>query len=73
MDLGREGYEILDHTVNRAAKGLYCGDSPEMQKLVAAGLMESAGKTNWCSDEFFRITGKGREAMVESVGQQPKD
>jgi len=36
-----------------------------MQWLVKRGLMTSLGKTGWCPDEFFTITGKGREAHGE--------
>jgi hypothetical protein len=44
MELNREQLAILDHTAHRAAGGFYCGDSPDMRALVAAGLMESAGR-----------------------------
>ena len=63
MELNREQFEILDHTVHRAAGGLYCGDSPDMQELVKAGFMQSAGRKSFVPDEHFRITGKGREAL----------
>ena len=61
--LTREQISILDHTEHRAARGLYCGGGPEMDALVAAGLMQSAGRVAWCPDEYFRITGKGRTAL----------
>lgn len=61
--MNKEQIAILDHTLRRAANGLYCGDSPDMQALVAAGLMESAGCTTFVPDEYFRMTGKGREAL----------
>ncbi len=54
---------IMEHTVDRAAGGLYCGDSLEMQSLVAAGLMESAGRKSFAPEPYFQITGKGRELM----------
>jgi hypothetical protein len=63
MELNREQLAILDHTAHRAAGGFYCGDSPDMQALVAAGLMESAGRKSFVPDEYFRMTGKGREAL----------
>lgn len=62
MPMTEQQLEIFDHTVQRAARGLFCGDSPAMQELVAAGLMESAGRVAWCPDEYFRITPAGREA-----------
>ena len=39
-----EEFDIVDHAINRAAGGLFCGDSPAMQRLVADGLMEPAGR-----------------------------
>ncbi len=63
MNLSREQREILDHTVHRAAQGLFCGDSPDMRSLVAAGLMEEAGRKSFVPDTYFRITCKGREAL----------
>jgi len=63
MELNREQIAILDHTAHRAAGGYYCGDSPDMQALVAAGIMVSAGRKSFVPDEYFRMTGKGREAL----------
>ena len=65
MKVTHEQWCILDHTLTRAANRRYCGDSPAMQWLVKRGLMTSLGKTGWCPDEFFTITGKGREAHGE--------
>ena len=59
----RRQIEILDHTVHRAAGGLYCGGGPDMDALVAAGMMESAGRKSFVPDEYFRITAKGRSAL----------
>ena len=64
--LNREQIAILDHTEHRAARGLYCGGGKEMDALVTAGLMESAGRAAWCPDEYFRITGKGRTALRQA-------
>ena len=61
--LNKEQLAILDHTAHRAAGGLYCGDSPDMQKLVDAGLMVSAGRKSFVPDEYFRMTSKGRETL----------
>ena len=60
-----EQIEILKHTVSGAAGGLYCGDSKDMQGLVKAGLMESAGRKSFVPDEFFRITASGRACFVK--------
>lgn len=70
-NLNREQLAILDHTAHRAAYGLYCGDSPDMQKLVADGLMVSAGRKSFVPDEYFRMTSKGRDAML-AASKSPK-
>lgn len=72
MTLTSQQLEILDHTVQRASRGLFCGDFPAMQELVAAGLMESAGRVAWCPDEYFRITPAGREAWRAAQPEPPK-
>ena len=40
MELTEEQKVILRHTAERAAGGLYCGDSPDMPVLLRAGLMD---------------------------------
>ncbi len=62
--LTRDHLAILDHTEHRAARGLYCGDSPEIQELVRRGLMASAGRKSFVPDEYFRITAAGRETLA---------
>jgi len=64
--LNREQIAIMQHTSIHAARGYYCGDSPDMQALVAAGLMESAGKPGWCDNEYFSLTPAGHEALKEA-------
>jgi hypothetical protein len=61
--LTREQRDILHHAAHRAAGGLFCGSSKDMEKLVCAGLMESAGRKSFVPDEYFRITSKGRLAL----------
>ena len=61
--LTKEQIAILEHTRNRAAGGYYCGDSPAMQQLVAAGLMVFAGRKSFVPDDYFQMTGAGREAL----------
>ncbi len=61
--MNREQRDIMEHTATRAANGLYCGDSPDMQMLVADGLMVSAGRKSFVPDEYFRLTSKGREVL----------
>lgn len=61
--LSAEQFAILYHTEHHAAGGLYCGDGKDMQALVKSGLMESAGYKSFVSEEYFRITSKGRSAL----------
>ena len=61
--MNTEQRSILEHTAHRAAGGLFCGDSPDMQALVEEGLMDSVGRKPGVPDEYFRITGKGRIAI----------
>jgi len=63
ITINQEQKEILDHTMHRAANGLYCGDSEDMQDLVKKGLMVSAGKKSFVPDEYFKITEKGRKVF----------
>lgn len=58
-----EQREILHHTEHRAAGGFYCGGGKDMDALVAAGLMESAGRKSFVPDEYFKITSKGRAVL----------
>lgn len=55
--------EILKHTRDRAANGLFCGGGPDMDALVAAGFMVSAGHKSFVPDEYFKITTAGREEL----------
>lgn len=64
IKLNKEQYEIMCHTVERAAGQRYCGSSSDMRDLVNRGLMKSLGKPSWCPDEYFTITDKGREAKA---------
>ena len=66
MNLNMEQVDILDHTANRAANGLYCGDSADMQALVNDGLMEFAGRKSFVPDGYYRMTSKGRAALREA-------
>ena len=61
--MNKRQVEILDHVESRAANGLFCGDSSDMQALVMAGLMMSAGRKSFVPDEYFCITDAGREAL----------
>ena len=63
-----EQLEILKHTHRN---GRFCGDSPDMQALVAKGLMVCLGQPAWCPSPYFQITGAGREA-VKSASPQPE-
>lgn len=59
----KEQIAILNHTAHRAANGLYCGDSPDMQELVRKGLMVYAGRMFCVPDKYFRMTNKGLETL----------
>lgn len=61
--LNREQSEILYHTEHRAAGGFYCGGGKDMDALVAAGLMEYAGRKSFVPDPYYKITSKGRAAL----------
>jgi len=63
--LTKEEQEILQHTQNRAANGLFCGDSPSMQSLIRKGLMIYAGQKPFCPDKFFR------QARKQILGTSP--
>ncbi len=71
MKLDNEHIAILNHTAYESADGLYCGGGPEMQDLVGAGLMTSAGRKGFVPDEYFRITGLGRVALRQAGGANP--
>jgi hypothetical protein len=62
--LNKEQIEIMKHTAYAAAGAMYCGDSPDMQQLVKAGLMVSCGKKSFVPDEYFRMTAKGNEYLL---------
>jgi hypothetical protein len=70
VQLTREHFEILDHTLKRAPAGRYCGGSTAMSQLVECGLMQSAGRAQWCPDEFFTITGYGQQVHGEVVRKE---
>lgn len=69
MELSKEHIWIMEHTRDRAAGGLYCGDSPEMQELVAAGLMDCAGNKSFVPEPYFSLTSKGRKVLRETTSQ----
>lgn len=63
MELNTEQKAIIDHTINRAAGGLFCGGSKDMDALCEAGLMECVGKKSFVPDPYYRVTRLGREAV----------
>lgn len=69
MNITKNQRDILDHTAHRAAGGFYCGDSEAMQELVSLGLMVSAGKKDFVPDEYFTLTGAGRQALKVEVNR----
>lgn len=71
MALTREQLSILDHTEHRAARGLYCGDGPDMDRLVELGLMELAGRVKYVPEPYYRITSAGR-VRLNSAKRNPE-
>ena len=65
LPLNKRQIDIIYHTMYRAAGGLYCGGGPDMDSLVAAGLMEYAGRKSCVPDPYYRLTSKGRTALRE--------
>lgn len=55
--------DILYHTEHRAAGGYYCGGGKDMDTLVAAGLMEYAGRKSFVPDPYYKITSNGRAVL----------
>lgn len=66
MTLTKKHIDIMEHTRDRAAGGYFCGDSPAMQELVAAGLMAYAGRKSYVPEPYFQLTVKGRGALRQS-------
>jgi hypothetical protein len=66
MELSKNQLGILNHTVQRSAHEFFCGDSPDMQKLVEKEFMVSAGRKSFVPDEYFQITDKGREVLHDN-------
>lgn len=65
-----EHIEIMKHTRDGAANGLFCGDSEEMRELVEAGLMEYTGRLAWVPDKYFKLTKKGQFFFDTRKGQE---
>ena len=70
--LTEEQIAILDHTLSRAPKRRYCGNSSDMKRLVDLGLMRSLGKPIWALDEYFTITTKGCVMFAAAKEQKRK-
>jgi hypothetical protein len=72
MTLNKEQIEIMKHTAFRAAGAMYCGDSPDMQQLVEAGLMVSMGHKLFCDDEYFRLTVTGSAELAAIMKKESR-
>lgn len=72
--IDRGEYEILDHTIKRAANHSYCGsdNDPWMKRLVEKGFMRRLGRPSWLpeGDAYFTVTPEGREAHRIGVTAQ---
>ena len=60
LQMTTEEFDILDHTIHRAAGGFYCGEPEAMKSLVERGLMQYAGRKSFVPDKYFSITPAGR-------------
>lgn len=74
IELTKAQVSILRHTKHHAAGGFYCGGSPDMDKLVEAGLMEYAGRKSFVPDPYYKLTVAGRVALskIETPTQETK-
>lgn len=66
LELSKNQIEILDHTLNRATGKRYCGECPDVRRLVIMGLMRELGKVSWVPDPYFTITDEGIKALQEA-------
>lgn len=70
--INKEQLSILRHTSQSASGALYCGDSPDMQGLVGAGLMAPAGRKSFVPEPYFALTNKGRAVLsAGAVARKP--
>ena len=67
--LDDEQVEILKHANRPESRGQFVGESPEMDGLVARGLMKDIGKPSWCPDTFYEITDAGRDYLQNTQDQ----
>lgn len=67
--MNKNQLDILKHASRRAAQGLFCGDSEDMQELVALGYMEPAGRKSFVPDPYFRLTILGL-ARLEATNER---
>ncbi len=72
MSISRSQLDILHHTEHRAAGGFYCGGGPDMDALVACGMMEFAGRKSFVPDAYYRITSKGRAMLRSQIIDSPE-
>lgn len=63
LKLNAEQIGIMEHTSTRAPNRMFCGGGKDMDALVKAGLMESAGRKSFVPDEYFSLTVAGREFL----------
>lgn len=70
MEITKEHIEILKHTATRAACGLFCGDSKEMQELCDLKMMEYVGRKSYVPDPYFTLTPDGRAFLEDLENNQ---
>jgi hypothetical protein len=71
IPLSKEEFEILEHTIKRAANQRYCGNSQTMRDLVSRELMTELGNPGWSIDSYFTITDKGWRAYNLALPPKP--
>ena len=60
MELNAEQRVIIEHAIKNR---VYCGDSPDMDILCKAGLMEFLGQKSFVPEGYYKATRKGIEAV----------
>ena len=63
LKLNKEQIAIMRHAYERAPNGLYCGDSPDMQRLLQMELMELRGRKSYVPEPYFTLTLRGRAIL----------
>ena len=66
MELTKGQIDILEHTIYRAAGGLYCGGGEDMEALCVKGLMVCVGRKSFVPDPYYCVTPAGRAELISA-------